>query len=70
LQQDHRGIKQQYYPMCGFEGFEAAARFRTAQDELRDYFRYRPRVGETVPLAKRRQMFRDRWATLMTMLAA
>ena len=57
-------------PLHGFGSFAAAARFCTAHDELRDYFRYRHRVGETVPLAKRRQTFRDRWATLMTMLAA
>ena len=56
--------------MRGFGSFEAAACFCTAHDELSDYFRYRQRVGQTVPLAKRRQIFRDRWATLMTMLTA
>ena len=70
LEQDHRGVKQQYYPMRGFGSFAAAARFCTAHDELRDYFRYRQRMGETVPLVTRRQMFRDRWAVLMTLLAA
>ena len=70
MEQDHRGIKQRYYPMRGFGSFEAAARFCTAHDELRDYFRYRQRMGETVPLVTRRQMFRDRWAVLMTLLAA
>jgi transposase-like protein len=27
LEQDHCGIKQRYYPMCGFKTFEATARF-------------------------------------------
>ena len=27
LEQDHRGIKQRYYPMRGFGNFEAASRF-------------------------------------------
>jgi transposase-like protein len=27
LEQDHRGIKQRYYPMRGFGTIEAAARF-------------------------------------------
>ena len=33
LEQDHRGIKQRYYPMCGFETIEAATRFCCAFDE-------------------------------------
>jgi len=41
MEQDHRGIKQRYYPMRGFGSFEAAARFCTAHDELRDHLRYR-----------------------------
>src|SRR5688572_23458012 len=46
LEQDHRGLKQRYYPMRGFGNFEAAARFCTAHDELRDYFRARQGPGE------------------------
>jgi len=38
LEQDHRGVKQRYYPMRGFGSFAAAARFCTAHDEVRDYF--------------------------------
>ena len=41
IEQDHRGIKQRYYPMRGFGTFEAAARFCTVHDELREYFRPR-----------------------------
>jgi transposase-like protein len=33
LEQDHRGIKQRYFPMRGFGTFEAAARFCCAFDE-------------------------------------
>ena len=58
------------YPMRGFRSYEAATRFCTAHDELRDYFHYRQRVGEIVPLATRRQKFRDRWTVWMTLLAA
>src|ERR687884_1782070 len=60
LEQDHRSIKQRYYPMRGFGSFEAAARFCTAHDELRDYFRSRKTMGETVSLAAQRRLFRDR----------
>jgi putative transposase len=70
LEQDHRGIKQRYYPMRGFGSFEAAARFCTAHDELRDYFRPRKTPGEAVSLAAQRQLFRDRWTALMRLIAA
>ena len=70
LEQDHRGIKQRYYPMRGFGSFEAAARFCTAHDELRDYFRSRKATGETVPLVEQRQLFRARWDALMRLKAS
>ena len=60
LEQDHRGVKQRYYPMRGFGNFEAASRFCTAQEELRDYFRSRRTLGEAVSLAERRRLFHDR----------
>jgi hypothetical protein len=41
LEQDHRGIKQRYYPVRGFGNVESAARFCRAFDELRNYFRPR-----------------------------
>jgi putative transposase len=37
LEQDHRGIKQRYYPVRGFGSFQLASRFCTAYDEQRDY---------------------------------
>jgi putative transposase len=70
LEQDHRGIKQRYYPMRGFGSFAAAARFCTAHDELRDYFRCRRTTGEAVSLAEQRQLFRDRWSGLMKLIAS
>ena len=70
LEQDHRGIKQRYYPMRGFGSFAAAARFCTAHDEVRDYFRPRRTLGEAVSLAERRRLFRDRWSALMKLIAA
>ncbi len=70
LEQDHRGIKQRYYPMRGFGSFEAAARFCTAHDEFRAYFRSRNTTGEAVSLADQRQLFCDRWAALLRLIAS
>ena len=70
LEQDHRGLKQRYYPMRGFGTFAAAARFCTAYDELRDYFRCRQHLNETVPLAEQRRLFRERWSAVCTALRA
>ena len=39
MEQNHRHIKQRYYPMLGFKRFESASRFCTAFDELRNYLR-------------------------------
>ncbi len=70
LEQDHRGIKQRYYPMRGFGTIEAAARFCCAFDELRNYFRFRRTIGETVSLLEQRQVFLQRLAALQTMIQA
>ena len=70
MEQDHRSIKQRYYPMRGFGRFEAAARFCTAHDELRDYLQPQRAPGEAVSLAQRRRLFRDRWSTLVRSIAA
>src|SRR6266700_4249746 len=58
MEQDHRGIKQRYYPMRGFGNFQSASRFCRAFDEQRDYFRYRTRPKQVVPLPEQRRMFR------------
>jgi len=43
--------------MRGFGSFAAAARFRTAHDELRDPLRPRTHVNEAVALADQRRLF-------------
>ncbi|GHO78244.1 hypothetical protein KSD_60150 [Ktedonobacter sp. SOSP1-85] len=68
LEQDHRGIKQRYYPMRGFGTVEAAARFCCAFDELRNYLRPRRTTGEVVSLLKQRQVFLQRLGALQTLL--
>ena len=57
IEQDHRGIKQRYYPMLGFGNFESAKRFCQAFDEVRNYFRPRSRMTEFVSLSTRRERF-------------
>jgi len=75
MEQDHRDIKQRYYPMRGFGSFEAAARFCeaaarfcTAHDELRDHLRYRQRMNETVSLSAQRRLFQERWGDMCGVL--
>ena len=68
-EQDHRAIKQRYYPMLGFERFEPASRFCAAFDELRQYFRVRRRGGPHVPLPDQRWLFLARWHGLITEMA-
>lgn len=70
LEQDHRGIKQRYYPMRGFGTFTSAAHFCCAFDELRNYFRSRCSRGETVSLSKQRQVFCQRLAALQALMGA
>ena len=68
LEQDHRGIKQRYYPMRCFGSFEAAARFCCAFDELRNYFRSRSTIKEIVSLPEQRQAFLQRLAALKALI--
>ncbi|CAA9564233.1 MAG: Integrase, catalytic region [uncultured Thermomicrobiales bacterium] len=70
IEQDHRGVKQRYYPMRGFRSFASAARFCTGFEEQRQYFRAQVRSGERVSLAERRCRFRERWAAAMAEMAA
>lgn len=70
LEQDHRGIKQRYYPMRGFGSFGSASRFCSAFDEQRQYFRYRTRPKEKVSLSEQRRMFRQRFDVLHQQLMA
>ena len=64
IEQDHRAVKQRYYPMRGFGSFSGAARFCTAFDELRQYFRPTLPSPATSALGHKRQEFRQRWADL------
>ena len=57
IEQDHRGVKQRYYPMLGFGAFPSAQRFCSAFDEIRQYFRPRRRRKQLVSLARQRQLF-------------
>ncbi len=63
-EQDHRGLKQRYYPMRGFGTIASAARFCPAFEEQRQYFRARTTMHERVALGDQRCRFRARWATL------
>jgi transposase-like protein len=68
MEQDHRGIKQRYYPMRGFGNFKSAAQFCRAYDEQRNYFRTRTKPQETVALMEQRRIFRRRWGALQNLL--
>ncbi len=71
LEQDHRGIKQRYYPMRGFGNTDSAARFCRAFDEQRHYFRMRTTMRQCVPpLAEQRREYCARWKALMGELMA
>ena len=70
IEQDHRSVKQRYYPMRGFGAFASAAHFCTAFEEQRQYFRAVPRSGQPVSLAERRHRFQERWTAIMAELAA
>jgi len=63
VEQDHRGIKQRYYPMRGFGNFASAAQFCRAFDEVRQFFRFRTTIGQSVSLAQQRDVFRQRLNT-------
>jgi putative transposase len=71
IEQDHRGIKQRYYPLRGFGNFDAAARFCRAFDEQRQYFRLRTTMRQPVPpLSEQRREYCARWKALMGELLA
>ena len=67
IEQDHRGIKQRYYPMRGFVSFQSAARFCTAFSEIRHYFRSQlTTTGQHFSLSKHRRIFCERWTVLLS----
>ena len=65
IEQDHRGVKQRYYPMRGFGSFLGAARFCTAFSEVRQYFRSQPNAP-LPSLSEKRKDFCQRWVALLT----
>ena len=69
IEQDHRGIKQRYYPTLGFKNVDAAARFCQIVDEVRQCFRPRRWMGEKVSLAERRTHFLKRVEELRSLVA-
>jgi len=55
IEQDHRGIKQRYYPMLGFGSLPSGRRFCRAFEEVRQYFRPRRKRKLFVSLTTKRQ---------------
>ncbi len=71
IEQDHRGVKQRYYPMRGFGTFAAASRFCRTFDEQRHYFRLRPGMCQLLPpLSEQRREYCARFQALMGELMA
>ena len=70
IEQDHRGVKQRYYPMLGFGGFCSAQRFCRAFEEVRQYFRPRRKQKQSSSLAQCRQRFANRSQVLEAMFLA
>ena len=67
IEQDHRGVKQRYYPMRSFGAFVSAARFCTAFSEVRQYFRAQPPTpNQLLSLSEKRNAFCRRWVELLS----
>ena len=64
IEQDHRGVKQRYYPMRGFGSFAGASRFCAAFCELRQCFRLTTTNQAILSLNQQRQVFCQRWREL------
>ncbi len=56
--------------MRGFGSFVSAARFCSAHDELRDHFRSRHHLNETVSLTEQRRLFQERCCAVCALLQA
>ena len=66
LEQDHRGIKQRYYPMHGFGSFDSAARFCRTFDELRNYLHPHNTMEKPASRSEQRRVFLARLVALKT----
>lgn len=69
VEQDHRGIKQRYRPTGGLKTFATAARFSHCFDEIRAFLRPQSYRNQSLRLAQRRRIHRERFAHLMDMIA-
>lgn len=70
MEQDQRGVTPRYDPRRGVGSVAAATRVCSAHDELRDFFRYRTGMNETVSLADQRRLFHERWGAVCASLRA
>src|SRR5918992_1914958 len=70
IEQDHRGVKQRYYPMLGFGAFYSAQRFCRAFEEMRQYFRPRRKPNEVISLSNARRQFLFRALELEALFVA
>jgi transposase-like protein len=70
LEQDHRGIKQCYRPMCGFKSVVTATRFCRVFDEIRAFLRSHSSRHQPLTLAQRRSIYQKRFTQLLEMMAA
>jgi transposase-like protein len=70
IEQDHRGIKQRYRPMCGFKRDTTAARFCRLFDEVRAFLRPQSHRNQSLSLKQRRAVHQERFAQLMSLMAA
>ncbi len=70
IEQDHRGIKQRYYPVRGFVIFVSAVRFCSVFEEIRRYFRIHPAINKTLPLTQQGQVFLQGWMNLISIWQA
>ena len=70
IEQDHRGVKQRYYPMLGFGEFRSARRFCRAFEEVRQYFRPRRIQNQVISLAQGRRQFLFRALELESLFIA
>ena len=70
LEQDHRGIKQRYRPMCGLKTFATAARFCGVFDEIRAFLRPQAHRNHFLTLAQQRDIHREGFAHVMGIIAA
>jgi transposase-like protein len=70
LEQDHRAIKQRIRPMQHFKRFDSAARFCSAQNEVRHFFRFPPPGRRPAPLRWQRRLRHQQFTMLEKLLLA